>query len=151
MGAGGSLFSHHSMELSAKDGNLENRSGVSAGCTLVLKPAPETSVTALELARLIDQTDLPKGVVNVITGDADVGTEMITNPLVDKVSFTGSTEVGKVVMKNASESLKKITLECGGKSANIVLDDADLEMAVDGAIYAGSIIKVNVAKVERDC
>lgn len=102
-----------------------------------MKPAPETSVTALELARLIDQTDLPKGVVNVITGDADVGTEMITNPLVDKVSFTGSTEVGKVVMKNASESLKKITLECGGKSANIVLDDADLEMAVDGAIYAG--------------
>lgn len=124
---------------------------LAAGCTLVLKPAPETSVTALELARLIDQTDLPKGVVNVITGDADVGTEMITNPLVDKVSFTGSTEVGKVVMKNASESLKKITLECGGKSANIVLDDADLEMAVDGAIYAGSIIKVNVAKVERDC
>ncbi|KAA0207817.1 aldehyde dehydrogenase family protein [Ignavibacteria bacterium CHB1] len=110
---------------------------LAAGCTLVLKPAPETSVTALELARLIDQTDLPKGVVNVITGDADVGTEMITNPLVDKVSFTGSTEVGKVVMKNASESLKKITLECGGKSANIVLDDADLEMAVDGAIYAG--------------
>lgn len=110
---------------------------LAAGCTIVLKPAPETSVTALELARLIDQTDLPKGVVNIITGDAEVGTEMVTNPKVDKVAFTGSTEVGRIIMKNASDTLKKVTLECGGKSANIVLDDADIEMAVDGAIYAG--------------
>lgn len=110
---------------------------LAAGCTIVLKPAPETSVTALELARLIDQTDLPKGVLNFVTGDAEVGSEMVSNPMVDKVSFTGSTEIGKVVMKNAANSLKKITLECGGKSANIVLDDADLEMVVDGAIYAG--------------
>ncbi len=110
---------------------------LAAGCTIVLKPAPETSVTALELARLIDQTDLPKGVLNIITGDAEVGTEMVTNPKVDKVAFTGSTEIGRVIMKNASDTLKKVTLECGGKSANIVLDDADIEMAVDGAIYAG--------------
>lgn len=110
---------------------------LAAGCTIVLKPAPETSVTALELARLIDQTDLPKGVINIITGDAEVGEEMVSNPMVDKVSFTGSTEVGKLVMQNAASGLKKITLECGGKSANIILDDADIDMAVDGAIYAG--------------
>lgn len=110
---------------------------LAAGCTIVLKPAPETSVTALELAKLIAQTDLPKGVVNIITGDAEVGEEMVTNPLVDKVAFTGSTEVGKRVLQLASSTMKKVTLELGGKSANIVLDDADLELAVDGSIYAG--------------
>ncbi len=110
---------------------------LAAGCTIVLKPAPETSVTAMELAKLVDQTDLPKGVLNIITGDVEVGSEMVTNPKVDKVAFTGSTEVGKIIMKNAAETLKKVTLECGGKSANIVLDDADIDMAVDGAIYAG--------------
>ena len=110
---------------------------LAAGCTIVLKPAPETSVTAMELAKLVDQTDLPKGVLNIITGDAEVGTEMVSNPKVDKVAFTGSTEVGKIIMRNAADTLKKVTLECGGKSANIVLDDADIDMAVDGAIYAG--------------
>ncbi len=111
---------------------------LAAGCTVVLKPAMETSVTAMELARLIDQTDMPKGVVNIICGPgSSIGTELTSNPKVDKVAFTGSTEVGKTIMKNAAGNLKKITLECGGKSANIVLDDADLETAVDGAIYAG--------------
>lgn len=109
---------------------------LAAGCTVVLKPAPETSVTALELAKLIDQTDLPKGVVNIITGDADVGEEMVTNSLVDKVAFTGSTEVGKRVMQLASATMKKVTLELGGKSASIILDDADLDLAVDGSAYA---------------
>jgi aldehyde dehydrogenase (NAD+) len=109
---------------------------LAAGCTIVLKPAPETSVTALELAKLIDQTDLPKGVVNIITGDAEVGEEMVTNPMVDKVAFTGSTAVGKRVMQLASETMKKLTLELGGKSASIILDDADLELAVDGSAYA---------------
>lgn len=110
---------------------------LAAGCTIVLKPAPETSVTALEFAKLIDQTDLPKGVVNIITGDAEIGEEMVTNPMVDKVAFTGSTEIGKRVMKLASETMKKVTLELGGKSANIVLDDADMNLAVDGSLYAG--------------
>lgn len=109
---------------------------LAAGCTIVLKPAPETSVTALELAKLIDQTDLPKGVVNIITGDAEIGEEMVTSHLVDKVAFTGSTEVGKHVMYFASVTMKKITLELGGKSANIILDDADLDLAVDGSAYA---------------
>jgi len=109
---------------------------LAAGCTAVLKPAPETSVTALELAKLIDKTDLPKGVVNIIAGDAEVGEEMVTNPMVDKVSFTGSTEIGMRVMNLASATMKKLTLELGGKSANIILDDADLELAVDGSAYA---------------
>ena len=110
---------------------------LAAGCCVILKPAQETSVTACELARLIDQTDIPKGVVNVITGKGSlIGTELVSNPDVDKVGFTGSTEVGKIIMKNAAGNLKKLTLECGGKSANIVLDDADLEMSVDGAVYA---------------
>lgn len=110
---------------------------LAAGCTIVLKPAPETSVSALELAKIIDASDLPKGVVNIITGDAEVGQEMVTNPMVDKVAFTGSTEVGKIIMQNAAASMKKVTLELGGKSAGIILDDADLELAVDGSAYAG--------------
>ena len=111
---------------------------LAAGNTVVLKPAMETSVTACELARIISETDMPKGVVNIITGPGSIiGTELVKNPKVDKVGFTGSTEVGKIIMRNAADNLKKITLECGGKSANIVLDDADMEMSVDGAIYAG--------------
>jgi aldehyde dehydrogenase (NAD+) len=110
---------------------------LAAGCTIVLKPAPETSVSALELAKIIDSTDLPKGVVNIITGDAEVGEEMVTNPMVDKVAFTGSTEIGKKVMALASATMKNVTLELGGKSASIILDDADLELAIDGSAYAG--------------
>jgi aldehyde dehydrogenase (NAD+) len=110
---------------------------LAAGCTIVLKPAPETSVSALELAKLIDSCGLPKGVVNIITGDAEVGNEMVTNPMVDKVAFTGSTEVGKIIMQNAASTMKNVTLELGGKSAGIILDDADLDLAVDGSAYAG--------------
>ncbi len=110
---------------------------LAAGCTIVLKPATETSVSALELAKLIDSTDLPKGVVNIITGDAEVGEEMVTNPMVDKVAFTGSTEIGKKVMSLASATMKNVTLELGGKSASIILDDADLDLAIDGSAYAG--------------
>src|SRR5690242_16218065 len=82
---------------------------LAAGCTIVLKPAPETSITALELAKLISETDLPKGVVNIITGDAEIGEEMVSNPLVDKVAFTGSTEIGKRVMELAAPTMKKVT------------------------------------------
>ncbi len=110
---------------------------LAAGCCVILKPAQETSLTACELARIIDKTDMPKGVVNIITGKGSlIGNELVSNPDVDKVGFTGSTEVGKTIMKNAADNLKKITLECGGKSANIVLDDADINMSVDGAVYA---------------
>src|SRR5213594_2367370 len=95
-----------------------------AGNTLVLKPASDTPCSALELARIIDQTDLPKGVLNVIHGSgAECGEELCTSPLVDKVALTGSTEVGRRVQQLASGTIKKVTLELGGKSANIILDD----------------------------
>lgn len=110
---------------------------LAAGNTVVLKPSQETSVTAMELARLIHEIGFPKGVVNVVTGfGSDAGAELTSNAMVDKIAFTGSTSVGQQVMRSAAGTLKKITLECGGKSANIVLEDADMTMAVDGALYA---------------
>ncbi|MBI1807693.1 MAG: aldehyde dehydrogenase family protein [Ignavibacteria bacterium] len=110
---------------------------LAAGNTVVLKPSELTPMTAMELAKIVHAVGFPPGVVNIIPGFGDdVGEELAKNPMVDKVSFTGSTAVGKRVMSLASESLKKCTLECGGKSANIVLDDADLDIAVDGALYA---------------
>ena len=110
---------------------------LAAGNTVVLKPSEITPVTAMELAKIIHEIGFPPGVVNIVPGlGGEVGEELASNPMVDKVSFTGSTAVGRRVMSLASQSLKKCTLECGGKSANIVLDDADLDLAVDGALYA---------------
>ncbi len=110
---------------------------LAAGNTVVLKPSELTPVTAMELAKIISDIGFPPGVVNIIPGSgSEVGEELVKNPMVDKISFTGSTTVGKRVMALAAESLKKVTLECGGKSANIVLDDADVDLAVDGSMYA---------------
>jgi len=109
---------------------------LATGNTLVLKCAGETPVSALELAGLCHETGMPPGVVNVIAGDVEAGHAMVKSPLVDKIAFTGSTEVGREIMEVASATLKRVTLECGGKSANIVLDDADMEVAVDGSLYA---------------
>jgi acyl-CoA reductase-like NAD-dependent aldehyde dehydrogenase len=110
---------------------------LAAGNTVVLKPSELTPCTAMELATILREVGFPKGVVNIIPGFGDeAGEELVRNPLVDKISFTGSTAVGKKVMSLASANLKKLTLECGGKSANIVLDDADMDLAVDGAMYA---------------
>ena len=110
---------------------------LAAGNTVVLKPSELTPCTAMELAAIIREVGIPSGVVNIIPGfGEDAGEELVKNALVDKISFTGSTAVGKKVMALAAHNLKKITLECGGKSANIVLDDADLDLAVDGAMYA---------------
>jgi acyl-CoA reductase-like NAD-dependent aldehyde dehydrogenase len=107
------------------------------GNAVVLKPASNTPLTALRLAELIDETDLPKGVLNVITGPGStVGEELASNPLVDKISFTGSTAVGRRIMELASQTIKKCTLELGGKSPNIVFEDANIEAAVDGALWA---------------
>lgn len=107
------------------------------GNTVVLKPSEETPVTAMELARIIKEVGVPPGVVNIVTGfGPESGAELVAHPLVDKVAFTGSTAVGQQIMRSAASTLKKVTLECGGKSANIVLDDADMTMAVDGALYA---------------
>ena len=107
------------------------------GNTCVLKPASNTPLTALRLAEIVDQTDLPKGVLNVITGGGStVGEELASHPDVDKVSFTGSTVVGRRIMQLASNTIKRTTLELGGKSPNIAFDDADMDIAVDGALWA---------------
>ncbi|HEX9711350.1 MAG TPA: aldehyde dehydrogenase family protein [Actinomycetota bacterium] len=108
------------------------------GNTVVVKPASYTPLSTLEFARILAETDLfPPGVINVVPGaGAAAGEELASNPMVDKVAFTGSTEVGRRIMQLASSTIKKVTLELGGKSANIVLDDADLDIAVPGALWA---------------
>ncbi|HUI28999.1 MAG TPA: aldehyde dehydrogenase family protein [Candidatus Acidoferrales bacterium] len=109
---------------------------LAAGCTVILKPSELTPVTAMELAKIIDEVGLPPGVVNIIPGyGAEAGEALVSHPDVNKIAFTGSTAVGKKIMQLAAENFKRLTLECGGKSANIVLDDADLEVAIDGSIY----------------
>lgn len=106
------------------------------GNTVVLKPASNTPLTALRLAELLDETDLPKGVVNIVTGGgASVGEELASHPDVDKVSFTGSTVVGRRIMQLASSTIKRCTLELGGKSPTIVYEDANMAAAVDGALW----------------
>ena len=106
------------------------------GNSLVLKPASDTPLSALELAKIIAECDIPPGVFNLITGPgAVIGEELCTNPMVDKVALTGSTETGRQVMKLAADTIKKVTLELGGKSPTIILEDADLNLAVDGALF----------------
>ena len=110
---------------------------LATGNTAVLKPALETPVTALILAEIIADAGLPPGVVNVVPGHGpSAGEALVADPRVDKVGFTGSTEVGRRIMQLASGTVKKVTLELGGKSPNILLDDADLDVAVPGALWA---------------
>jgi acyl-CoA reductase-like NAD-dependent aldehyde dehydrogenase len=110
---------------------------LAAGCTMVLKPAEETPVSAMELAKILQEIDLPPGVVNIVTGyGEEAGEPLVLHPQVDKVAFTGSTEIGKKIMAEAATTMKRVTLECGGKSANILLEDADPAIAIDGALYA---------------
>jgi betaine-aldehyde dehydrogenase len=107
-----------------------------AGCTMVIKPAEQTPLTLLEFARLFESCGLPKGVVNVLTGFGETaGAPLVAHKDVDKIAFTGSLEVGKVIMRSASDTLKKVSLELGGKSPNIFFADADFEAAVDGALF----------------
>lgn len=109
---------------------------LAAGNTVVLKPAEETPAMAMELAKILAECGLPPGVVNFVTGyGEEAGAALAEHPDVDKIAFTGSTEIGKKLMQEAGRDLKRITLELGGKSANIVLADADLDMAVDAALY----------------
>ena len=109
---------------------------IASGCTTVLKSAAETPATAGILAEILNDAGLPKGVVNIITGGAHEGEYLLKNKKVKKVAFTGSTSVGQRIMQNAGKTIQNLSLELGGKSANIVLDDADLSIAVDGALYA---------------
>jgi acyl-CoA reductase-like NAD-dependent aldehyde dehydrogenase len=109
---------------------------IAAGNTAVLKPASFTSLSAIEMLKAIEEADIPPGVVNLITGPGgSAGEELAQHPLADKVAFTGSTEVGRRIMQLASGTVKKVTLELGGKSANIVCDDADLDLAAAGVLW----------------
>ena len=109
---------------------------ICAGCTTVLKPAEQTPLTILALASSFAEAGLPPGVVNIVTGVGEsAGAAIVEHPDVDKIAFTGSVEVGKRIMRAAADTLKKISLELGGKSPNIFFADADFEAAVDGALF----------------
>jgi aldehyde dehydrogenase (NAD+) len=107
---------------------------LACGNTVVLKPAETTPLTALVLAEICQQAELPPGVVNILPGAGDVGSELVNHAGVDKVAFTGSTEVGKLIQRSLAGSGKKMTMELGGKAANIVFDDAPLDQAVEGIV-----------------
>ncbi len=111
---------------------------IAAGCAMVLKPAEQTPLSALAVAKLAEEAGLPAGVFNVVTGDADdapvIGAELTSNPIVRKLGFTGSTEIGKLLMEQCARQVKKVSLELGGNAPFIVFDDADLDDAVAGAV-----------------
>ena len=107
---------------------------LATGNTVVLKPAESTPLTALKLAEIIQEADLPPGVVNIITGAGDTGAAIVNHPDINKIAFTGSTNVGKIIQKAIAGSNKKATLELGGKAANIIFEDAPLDQAVEGVI-----------------
>ena len=109
---------------------------LAAGCTVVLKPAEQTPLTALRFGELALDAGIPEGVVNVVTGDGETGAALVDHPGVDKIAFTGSTAVGREIGAKAGRALKRVTLELGGKSPNIVLPDADLRAAVKGSFQA---------------
>jgi aldehyde dehydrogenase (NAD+) len=106
---------------------------LAAGCTMVLKPSPYTPLAALLIAEVAEQAELPPGVLNVVTGDVEAGQRLTTHPDVDVVTFTGSDAVGAQIMAQAAGGIKRVVLELGGKSANIILDDADLDRAIPHA------------------
>jgi betaine-aldehyde dehydrogenase len=109
---------------------------LAAGCTCVLKPAEQTPLTALEMANWFSDVGLPPGVVNIITGYGETcGAPLVKHPDVNKIAFTGSAEVGKIIVKQAADTVKRVTLELGGKSPNIFFADADFEAAIDGALF----------------
>ncbi|MGM1060350.1 aldehyde dehydrogenase family protein [Saccharothrix sp. Mg75] len=107
---------------------------LACGNTVVLKPAETTPLSALVLAEIIQQADLPPGVVNILPGAGDVGAAVVNHPDVDKVAFTGSTDVGKTIQRQLAGTNRKLTLELGGKAANIVFDDAPIDQAVEGIV-----------------
>ncbi len=109
---------------------------LATGNTVILKPAETTPLTALKLAEIIQESGLPEGVVNILTGFGNTGAHLVNHPGIDKIAFTGSTEVGKIIQKAVAGTSKKITLELGGKGANIIFEDAPLDQAVEGIINA---------------
>src|SRR5579864_3262987 len=109
---------------------------LAAGCTCILKPAEQTPLTALESAYWFAEVGLPPGVVNIVTGFGETcGAPLVKHPDVNKIAFTGSAAVGKIIVKSAADTVKRVTLELGGKSPNIFFADADFEAAIDGALF----------------
>jgi acyl-CoA reductase-like NAD-dependent aldehyde dehydrogenase len=109
---------------------------LAAGCTVVLKPAEQTPLSALRLGELALEAGFPPGVLNVLTGDGETGAALVDHPDVDKIAFTGSTAVGREIGAKAGRALKRLTLELGGKSPNVILADADIEAAIRGSYQA---------------
>jgi len=110
---------------------------LAAGCTVILKSAEQTPLSALYLAKLVQEAGFPKGVINIVSGHGETtGAALVKHPSVNKIAFTGSTEVGKIIMKEAANTMKRVTLELGGKSPNIILKDADINKAAEG-VFAG--------------
>ena len=124
----------HPLELPAPDARVEDRARARGGNTVVLKPAETTPLTALFFADICRQAELPPGVVNIVTGDGRAGAALVKHHDVDKIAFTGSTEVGKAIQRKLAGTGKKLTLELGGKAANIIFDDAALDQAVEGIV-----------------
>ena len=109
---------------------------LAAGCTAILKPAEQTPLSALKLAGIFESLDLPPGVVNIVTGDGPTaGATLVTDPRVDKIAFTGGVDTGRLVIRGAAETIKRMSIELGGKNPNIVFADADFDAAVDGALF----------------
>jgi len=126
---------HHTVEFSFGHDHSQAGPALGAGCTVVIKPASQTPFSALALAELAERAGVPKGVLNIVTGSAkEIGAELTSNPIVRKLSFTGSTEIGKVLMAQCAGTVKKLSLELGGNAPFIVFEDADLDAAVEGAI-----------------
>src|SRR5207248_2629910 len=107
---------------------------LACGNTCVLKPAETTSITAMHLAEIFQEAELPEGVVNIVTGAGETGRAIVEHPNVDKIAFTGSTEVGKRILRAVAGTKKRLTLELGGKAANIIFEDAPIDQAVEGII-----------------
>src|SRR5258705_2826690 len=107
-----------------------------AGCTIVIKPSPETPLDAFLMAELLDEAGIPKGVVSFIPAGREVGEHLVRHPGVDKIAFTGSTAAGRRIASICGEQLKRVSLELGGKSAAIILDDADIAATMEGLKFA---------------
>jgi len=107
---------------------------LACGNSVVLKPAETTSLTAMRLARIFQEAGLPAGVVNIVTGPGDTGAALVNHPGIDKIAFTGSTDVGKIIAKSCAGTNKRLTLELGGKAANIIMEDAPIDQAVEGIV-----------------
>lgn len=143
---GGGRRPDHPLELPDADGRLEVGAGIAAGCTVVMKPAEQTPLTCLRLARLAQKAGIPDGVINVVPGfGPTAGAAIVKHPGVDKVAFTGEYLTAQTIMKDAAPTLKRLTFELGGKSPNIITADADLDAAAAGTTLDSTSTRANAA------